>query len=230
MARLIFHGQSCCEIVTDDETRILIDPFLTDNPVADVGPDHFTDRLDYLCLTHGHGDHIGDSWEILKATDATLVATYEIVSYAQAEQGIENAHAMHIGGGWDFPFGRVRMTIAIHGGKIDAPDAEAYTTIPAGFVLDVDGTRVYHAGDTALTRDMELLHGQVDVALVPIGDNFTMGPEDAARAIEMIRPTIAVPMHFGTWEVIDVDPARFVDAVGDAAEVRVLQPGDVLEL
>lgn len=230
MARLVFHGQSCCEISTDDGTRMLIDPFLTDNPVADVGPEHFMDRLDYLFLTHGHSDHIGDAWTILEATEATLIGTYEMVSYAGEKRGVENRHAMHIGGGWDFPFGRVKMTIAVHGGKIDAPDAEAYTTIPAGFIISVDGARVYHAGDTGLTRDMELLRGEVDVALVPIGDNFTMGPEDAGRAIRMIQPKIAVPIHYATWEMIDVDPARFVEAVGDAAEVRIMQPGDTLEL
>ena len=225
MARLVFHGQSCYEIETADGTRILIDPFLTGNPVAVVGPEHFTDRLDYLLLTHGHGDHIADAWDILEATDATLVA-----SYAGEVRGHANAHPMHIGGAHEFPFGRVKLTVALHGGKIDAPGAEAYTTTPAGILLTVDGTRVYHAGDTGLTRDMELLNGEVDVALVPIGDNFTMGPEDAARAIEMIEPRIAVPNHYGTWELIDVDPARFVDAVGDTAEVVILKPGEALEL
>ena len=230
MARLVFHGQSCYEIETADGTRILIDPFLTGNPVAVVGPEHFTDRLDYLLLTHGHGDHIADAWDILKATDAKLIATYEIVSYAGEVQGHANAHPMHIGGAQEFPFGRVKLTVALHGGKIDAPGAEAYTTTPAGILLTVDGTRVYHAGDTGLTRDMELLNGEVDVALVPIGYNFTMGPEDAARAIEMIAPRIAVPNHYGTWELIDVDPARFTAAVGNTAEVVILEPGEALEL
>ena len=108
MGRLTFHGHACVEIETADGTRILVDPFLTGNPVADVGPEHFFDRLDYLLLTHGHGDHVGDAWGLLSRTEATLVATYEIVSYAQAEQGVTKAHPMHIGGGWEFPFGRVK--------------------------------------------------------------------------------------------------------------------------
>ena len=230
MAKIVFHGQSCIELVAANGTRILVDPFLTGNPRADVEASHFEDRLDYVLLTHGHGDHTADAWDLLTRTEATLVGTYEIVTYAGEVHGIENAHPMHIGGGWDFPFGRVKMTIALHGGKIDGPNAAGYTTQPAGFVVELDGTRVYLAGDTALTRDMELLRDQVDVALLPIGDNFTMGPEDAARAVDMIRPNIAIPIHYGTWEMIDVDPNRFVRAVGDLAEVRVLEPGDALNL
>lgn len=229
MGRLTFHGQSCYELEAADGTRLLIDPFLTDNPVADVGPEHFEDRLDVLLLSHGHGDHVADAWRILKATGALLISTYEICAYAQTVQGVQNAHPMHIGGGYDFPFGRVKLTPALHGGKIDSPGAEGYTTLPAGLLIHVDGTRIYHAGDTGLTKDMELLEGQVDVALVPIGDNFTMGPEDAGRAIHMIRPKLAMPNHYGTWPLIDVDPQRFIDAVGDVAEVRILEPGETFE-
>jgi L-ascorbate metabolism protein UlaG (beta-lactamase superfamily) len=224
MAKLIFHGHACVELLGDEGTRILIDPFLSENPLADVGPDHF-DRLDYLLLTHGHFDHVADAWEILRRTDATLIATFEIVAYAQEKQGAKNAHPLHIGGGWDFPFGRVKLTTAIHGGLVAGDGAEGYTTCPAGILLSIDGHRVHHAGDTALTLDMTLLKGQVDTALLPIGDNFTMGPEDAARAVEMIEPSTVIPIHYGTWDLVEQDPERFRELVGSAADVVVIPPG-----
>jgi L-ascorbate metabolism protein UlaG (beta-lactamase superfamily) len=208
---------------------LLIDPFLAENPKADVGPEYFHDRLDYLLLTHGHFDHVADAWDLLSATGAMLISTYEIVSYAQTVRGVKNAHPLHIGGGFDFPFGRVKLTAALHGGKIDAEGAEGYTTLPAGILLSVDGKRIYHAGDTALTMDMQLLAGQVDVALLPIGDNFTMGPEDAARAAEMIRPEIVIPIHYDTFDVIEQDPEAFRALVGAVAEVVPLAPGGAYE-
>ena len=148
-----------------------------------------------------------------------------------AAQGVEKIHAMNIGGGYDFPFGRVKMVNAVHGGRIEGAAGPSTTTSPcAGYVIHADGIRVYHAGDTALTTDMQLLEGQVDVALLPIGDNFTMGPDDAARAVEMIRPGRVVPIHYGTWPIIEVDPQRFVDRVGDAARVRIMEPGATMDL
>ena len=153
----------------------------------------------------------------------------EIVAYAQEVLEYEKTHPMHIGGGYDFPFGRVKMTPALHGGQVAGKGAEGYTTVPAGLLLSLDGCGIYHAGDTALTTDMTLLEGQVDVALLPIGDNFTMGPEDAARAVDMIKPRVVIPIHYDTWPLIGQDPESFRARVEPRAEVVVLKPGDVYE-
>jgi len=228
MGQLTFHGHACVEIVTGSGTRLLIDPFLSDNPLADVGPEHFQ-RLDYLLLTHGHFDHVADAWDLLRTTGAMLIATFEIVSYAQERLGIQNAHPLHIGGGFDFPFGRVKLTPALHGGQVAGEGAEGYTTLPAGILLNIDGTSIYHAGDTALIKDMELLRGDIDVALLPIGDNFTMGPEDAARAVDMIGPRVVIPIHYNTFDLIAQDPEAFRERVGSAAEVAILNAGDIYE-
>ena len=224
MGQLTFHGHACVEIVTGDGTRLLIDPFLSDNPLADVGPEHF-DRLDYLLLTHGHFDHVADAWDLLRTTGALLIVTFEIVSYAQEQLGLQNGHPLHIGGGYEFPFGRVKLTPALHGGQVAGERAEGYTTVPAGILLNIDGTSIYHAGDTALIMDMELLRGQVDVALLPIGDNFTMGPEDAALAVDMIQPHVVIPIHYNTFDMIAQDPEAFRERVGTTAEVAILDAG-----
>jgi L-ascorbate metabolism protein UlaG (beta-lactamase superfamily) len=132
---------------------------------------------------------------------------------------------MHIGGARQFPFGHVKMVVAFHGGGVAGDESGRYSTFPCGYVVTVDDTRVYHAGDTALTLEMQLLKGKVDVMIVPIGDNFTMGIEDAARAVDFVRPKVAIPMHWDTFEVIAADPADFVNAVGSTAEVVILEPG-----
>jgi L-ascorbate metabolism protein UlaG (beta-lactamase superfamily) len=208
----------------DDGTALLIDPFLTDNPIADVGPADLT-KVDYVLFTHGHGDHIGDGFEIAQRTGAKVVSTFEIVSFAQEKKGIENAHPLHIGGGYDFPVGRIKMTPALHGGAVAGDESGQYTTVPGGFLITLGGKTIYHAGDTGLITDMQLLKGEVDVACLPIGDNFTMGPADAVKAVEMIEPKTVIPMHFNTFDVIEQDPQAFAKDVGDRAKVTILEPG-----
>lgn len=224
MASLTWHGHATCSIETDDGTRLVIDPFFGDNPLCDLGVDEV--EADYVLVTHGHFDHFADCIPLAKRTGATVISTYEIVAFCQ-EQGVENGHGMNIGGGYDFPFGRVKMTPALHTGSVAGDESGTHTTDCGGFLLTLDGTRIYHAGDTALIMDLQLLRGQVDVALLPIGDNFTMGPEDAARAVEFIEPEVVIPIHYSTWPIIEQDPAHFRALVGDRARVEVLRPGGV---
>ncbi len=227
MAKLTWHGHATFGITTDAGHRLLIDPFLDDNPKSDLRVAD-VEELDFILCTHGHSDHFADAIPLARKTGAMLISTFEIVGYA-GTRGVKNSHPLHIGGGHDFPFGRAKMTPALHGGKVDGEGAAPYTTVPGGFLLHLDGKRLYHSGDTALLVEMQLLKGSVDVALLPIGDNFTMGPEDAVRAVEFIEPEVVIPMHYGTWELIDQDPRAFATAVGDRAETVVLEPGDTWE-
>ncbi|MFQ5551576.1 MAG: metal-dependent hydrolase [Gemmatimonadales bacterium] len=222
MPSLIFHGHACFELV-HGSNRVLIDPFLSGNPLADVGPDEIM-GIDAILLTHGHGDHLGDTVRIAKQNEATVVAPYELANYCQS-QGCK-VHPMHIGGGHDFAFGHVKMVVAFHGGGCDGEGGTGFATFPCGYVVTLGGVRIYHTGDTALTLEMQLLRDRVDVMLVPIGDNFTMGIEDAVRALEFVRPKVAVPMHWNTFDLIKVNVGEFADAAQKVCAVVVLQPGE----
>jgi len=203
--------------------KAMIDPFIP----GDVTKAYDETQLTHLFLTHGHGDHLGDAVALSKASGATVIANYEICHYLGA-QGVA-CHAMHIGGRTTMDFGVVKMTPALHGSGIETPQGMVYGGNPGGFVIEVDGKKLYHAGDTGLTMDMQLLEVEsIDVALLPIGGNFTMDVRDALRAVEMIRPAVAIPMHYNTFPVIEADPAVFA-AENTASQTKILAVGDTFE-
>ena len=217
-----FHGHACF-VVERDEKRVIIDPFLTGNPAADIGPDQLP-RLDAILLSHGHGDHLGDAVALSERHQAVVVATYELAKFC-AHHGA-TTHGMHIGGAHQFPFGRVKLVPAFHGGQVEGDKTGSYTTNPCGVVVTIGGKTVYHTGDTGLTLEMQLLAGKIDLMLVPIGDNYTMGVEDAARAVEFVKPKSVIPMHYNTWDLIRADPQEFRRLVGKTAAVTILSPGE----
>ncbi|HSG48426.1 MAG TPA: metal-dependent hydrolase, partial [Longimicrobiales bacterium] len=192
------------------------------NPATDLTVDDV--EADYILVSHGHFDHFADCIPLAKRTGATVIGTFELVSFC-LERGVENGHGMNIGGAYQFPFGRVKLTPALHTGSVAGDDDGTHTTDCAGFLIQFNGKSFYHAGDTALIMDFHLLKGQVDVALLPIGDTFTMGPDDAARAVEMIEPRVVIPIHYNTWPVIAQDPELFKKRVGACADVEIVAPG-----
>ena len=180
-------------------------------------------------MSHGHGDHLGDTLDIAKRTGATVISNYEIQTWL-TNQGIENAHPQHIGGGFDYPWGRVKLTIAHHGSAL--PDG-SYGGNPSGFLLYIEGHKIYHACDTGLFYDMKLIGEEgIDLAILPIGDNFTMGPDDALRAVKLIDPKQVVPIHYDTFDIIKQDPHAWAERVQKetSAKVTVMNPGETLEL
>ena len=226
VVQLTYHGHSCFGIQVGD-TNLLIDPFLTGNAMADVGPDQV--QADYVLVSHGHGDHVGDAVAIANRTGATTISNFEIQNWFQT-QGVENSHPLHIGGGFDFPFGRVKLTIAHHGSAL--PDG-SYGGNPAGFLLTLEGKKIYHACDTGLFYDMKLIGEEgLDLAILPIGDNFTMGPDDALRAVKLLEPKAVIPIHYDTFDVIQQDPHAFAQRVEaeTAAKCVVLNAGETYDL
>ena len=204
--------------------RALIDPFLTGNPMASEGPDARRE-LDYIFVTHAHGDHIGDAVEIARRTGATMFATNELATWFR-NKGL-NAEGMHIGGRARFPFGTVKLTHAFHGSSMWEDGRMVYADFPCGFLIEVDGKKIYHAGDTGLSVEMTLLEAEdVEVALLPIGGYFVMDVDDAVRAVGFIKPKKVVPMHYNTFPPIKADPFDFAEKIAGMAEVIVAKPGD----
>ena len=207
--------------------KIIVDPFFTDNPAATVSADDI--EADYILVSHGHGDHVGDAISIAKRTGATIVTNFEIANWLEP-QGVK-VHAQHIGGGFKYPFGYLKLTNALHGSAL--PDG-SYGGNPAGFLLTTpEGKKIYLACDTGLFGDMKLIGDEgIDLAALPIGDNFTMGPDDALKAVKLIRPRLVVPIHYNTWDLIAQDPQAFCDKVKaqTSSQCVVLEVGESYEL
>ncbi len=224
MVKLEFLGHSCFQI-SDDSHSIIIDPFLTGNPVAATTPDKI--KVDAVLLTHGHSDHLGDTEAIAKRNDAAVVSVYELANYL-GKKGL-NTHPMHIGGSHVFPFGKVKFTPATHGSAaMEEDDTITYLGNPAGIILSMGGKVIYHAGDTGIFMDMQLIGNQnLDCALLPIGDNFTMGVDDAVESAKLLRPKTVIPMHFDTWDLIKADTKAFAGKIeGAGMKCVVLKPGE----
>lgn len=208
--------------------RVQIDPFLTGNPAAAMKADDVA--ADFILVSHGHGDHVGDTVAIAKRTGATVIANYEITEWL-SRQGVAQVHAMNTGGARTFPFGNLKLTIAQHTSML--PDG-ANGGNPCGFLIRLtDGRKIYHAADTGLFLDMQLIGEEgIDLGILPIGDNYTMGPDDSLRAIRLIQPKRVIPTHFGTWDVIAQDARKWAARVKSetSAEPIVLKPGETYDL
>ncbi|HLF02250.1 MAG TPA: metal-dependent hydrolase [Anaerolineales bacterium] len=207
--------------------HILVDPFLTDNPAASISADKVP--ANFILISHGHGDHVADAIAVAKRTSATVIANFEIANWCGA-QGV-TTHAQHLGGGHTHPFGRVKLTLALHGSAL--PDG-SYGGNPCGFLITANsGKKVYLACDTGLFGDMRLLGDEgIDLAVLPIGDNFTMGPADALRAVKLLRPKHVVPVHYNTWGLIAQDAGAWAKQVSaeTSAQAHVLKPGESFSL
>lgn len=219
MIKITYHGHSAFEIITGDHS-ILIDPFFTNNKNAKVNPAGV--KADYIILSHAHGDHIGDSFEIAKNNDATIIAVHELSEYL-ISKGYKS-HGMGIGGQRAFPFGKVKFTIAHHSSSLESENL--YMGEPAGIILTIGDKTIYHAGDTGLFLDMKLIGEMfnIDLALLPIGDNYTMGIDDAVKAVEFLNCKTVSPMHYGTFDVIDTNPEEFKRKVESIGKKCVIMP------
>lgn len=206
--KLKYFSHSAFQLTTNSGKSVLIDPFLDDNPTSPVKSSDV--NADYIILTHGHGDHLGDALKIAKRVDPLFICCNELANYI-IKKGFR-AHNMHIGGAHNFDFGRIKFTIAHHGSM--TPD-EYYAGEPAGVLISCDGVTVYHTGDTGLFYDMKLIGemNSIDYMLLPIGDNFTMGINDAVKAVELTQPKVAIPMHYNTFPVINANPNEFIEKV-----------------
>jgi L-ascorbate metabolism protein UlaG (beta-lactamase superfamily) len=210
-----------------DGIHVLVDPFLSGNPKA--GANANTVAADFILVTHGHGDHLGDTIAIAKRTGAVIISNAELCHWLE-DKGLKT-HAQHIGGGFKHAFGYLKLVNALHGSVL--PDGSNGGN-PCGFLLTTKaGKKIYLAGDTGLFGDMKLIGDEgLDLAAIPIGDNYTMGPDDALRAVELLRPRQVVPIHYNTFPLLKQDAPAWAKAVEQKTSTKVvlLDPGQSLEL
>ncbi len=226
MVKVVFIGHSCF-LLDNGRQKILIDPYITGNPAAHISAEQ--KKADFILISHGHGDHLGDAIDLAKANDATVIANFEIASYC-GSKGVKKYHPLHIGGGHTFPFGSVKLTIAHHGSTIGDFLSGGE---PAGIIVRTDNKVIYHAGDTGLFLDMKLIGelDKIDLAMLPIGGNFTMDVPDAVKAVEFLGPRKVIPMHYDTNDFIKADPDDFAKRIKPlGAEGIILKPGETYEL
>lgn len=226
--KITYYGHSAI-LVEHNEVRVIIDPFLSGNPASGIAPEDV--NVDAVILTHAHDDHFGDTIEIAKANDCPVIATFELATYCE-QRGV-NAHAMNTGGAYQFDGFKVKFTPAFHTSSLRDGDQFIYAGEPVGIVLEMGGTTLYHAGDTSLFSDMKLigeLHN-IDVAALPIGDNYTMGPDDAVVAAEWLKAKCIIPIHYNTFPAIAQDAEQFKDRIASIGAIcHPLKNGESLSV